>query len=99
MCECNLCVRTKKFFEILDKYKFAAEDKAFMNNILNTLYNVESSLSHKESMLDGTWPSSVEYLRCALANAIEIRKKEGKSLTHNDSVFKTITDKQICVGI
>lgn len=99
MCNCNICVRSKKFFGILDKYKFNTEDKAFMDDILSSLYNTKSTLDHKEAILDGSWPSSVECLRCALANAIEIRRKEGKSLTHNQSVFKTITDKQICIGV
>jgi hypothetical protein len=92
MCNCKLCKRGKKFSKIvngLDK-----KDKDFLEQIYESFMCAEEELEVLQARCDGAWPSSVEFLRCALANAMQIRKQKGEPMT-KDSVFRVVADSEI----
>ena len=98
MCDCDYCVRTRKFKEALARVK-NDEDKKLFEHVYHLLGMVESELECAQAVLNGSWPSAVEQLRCALAGAIRIRTERGEELIDTDGFFETIKDSELAIGI
>ena len=60
VCDCNLCQRTRKFRETLDRVPEA--DKKFWNDIYDTLFHAEFDLNYYRAIVEGSWPSADEIL-------------------------------------
>lgn len=60
MCECKLCLRTRKFEEELDK--IPAELREFWLKLYDDLNHAEMDRDYYKCIVDGSWPSSEEIL-------------------------------------
>ena len=93
MCNCKICKRDRKFICIASKLK--ARDKAWMLKTLTDFEHSEEVRDYKSCILDGSWPSAVEQLRCALSDAMKIRKRKGEPLIKEPSIFRKVSDSEI----
>jgi hypothetical protein len=65
VCQCKLCVRHRKWKEILDRNDLQ-EIKDLVNEIISLLLNSELDNNYYECILDGSWPQAKEILERAL---------------------------------
>jgi hypothetical protein len=97
-CGCSFCKNYRQLKSVLKRIP-EDKDKKFVEKIFEEMSNAQDELNFKEAILSGSWPSSVEQLRCFLANAIKIRKENGIDLIDKHSLFKQVSDSELKIGI
>ena len=60
VCECELCIRTKKFIAALEK--IPESERAFWTDIFDLLGNVECDRDYYKAIVEGSWPSADEVI-------------------------------------
>lgn len=73
-CQCDICKHGNRFYEII---AMLPEDaKQWMSRHYDTFLSISEDLSYRCAIMDGTWPSAVEQLTRALAEAKRLRADE-----------------------
>jgi hypothetical protein len=60
VCECKLCIRTKKFRASLEK--IPESEREFWIGLHDDLYHVEVDRDYYKSIVDGSWPNADEVI-------------------------------------
>lgn len=60
VCECELCVRTKKFRASLEK--IPESERAFWTDLYDHLFHVEVDRDYYKSIVEGSWPNADEVI-------------------------------------
>lgn len=68
MCDCNFCIDYKWLNEVLLP-QVKEEDKLRLEQFFEGAWNLQEEYSYKKSILDGSWPDSVELLKLYLHRA------------------------------
>ena len=73
-CDCPICTRIYKAKDIARRGD-VEELRTLVDDLLYRLINAETDAEYYRSILDGTWPRSIEVLRNSLEKASEKKFK------------------------
>jgi hypothetical protein len=63
MCECQTCVRSRRWDEVIERNKPSQEISDLIRELRNDLCDAEENLSIKNCILSGNWPTSDVYAK------------------------------------
>ena len=66
-CECRVCVRHREYSKHITDIKDAGLDGAlsFVEEMYDTLNNVELNNNVNQAIIEGSWPTADENIKCA----------------------------------
>ncbi len=75
-CTCDLCKRHRKWEKFLKKHssRLTKNETKFLDELYMDLLGTELNYDVDEAILDGSWPSSIDYLTEGLKKAEDIKR-------------------------